>query len=98
MSTQKVYYETLSPNRKKIYKKQLEQDGKYICLGMLCRGKILNIKEFPYRDMKKCKTCHKESLLFASNRTLKKINRNVKFERKVNREIIKEWKELKCKN
>lgn len=95
MSTQKIYYETLSANKKKIYKKQLEMDGKYICLGIVCRGKIKQIKEFPYKNVEKCIQCYKESLLFTSNRTLKKIYRNVKYERKIHRELIKEWKGLK---
>lgn len=86
-----MYYETLSKTQKKIFKKQLESDGKSICLGMLCKGKIKHIKEFPFKDIEKCSKCYRESLLFKNNRTLKKVYRNVKYERKINKEIIIEW-------
>lgn len=90
MSAQKMYYETLSKTQKKTFEKQLESDGKFICLGMLCKGKIKNMKEFPFKDIHKCSKCYRESLLFKHNRTLKKVYRNVKHERIVNREIINE--------
>ena len=95
MSTQKMYYITLSKNHKKIYKKQLEIDGKSICLGIVCQGKIKSIKEFPFKNVEKCYKCHRESILLKNNRTLRKINRNVKYERKINKELTNEWKEIR---
>jgi hypothetical protein len=95
MSNQKVYYETLSGIQKRIFKQQLKQDGKFICLGKLCNGQIKKLNEFPFQDIEKCGKCYKETLVFKNNRTLKKIYKNVKFERKINKEIVKEWKSLK---
>ena len=88
-----MYYDRLTKTQKNFFIKQLNDDGKSICFGSECKGKIKSVKYFT-KNIKKCNYCINKTVTIKINRNFKYVCKNNILQKKLNREIMKEWNEI----